>query len=54
MNIIFRYGGQIIIDDVTDIIHVQPTRRDIGSHQHFEAAPPKTFKGRSTLWEPPS
>jgi hypothetical protein len=51
MNVVFRHGGQIIIYHVTDIIHVQPTRRDIGRHQHFVAATPKTFKRRSTLWE---
>src|SRR5205807_8879257 len=38
MNEVFRQGGQIVVDYVGHIAHVDATRSNVRGHQHLKAA----------------
>ena len=45
MDVILRMLGHVIVDDVADLGDVQPARRNVRSHEHFEAAIAKAAQG---------
>src|SRR6266850_3792829 len=49
MDEVFRHFGQIVIDDVRDILHVNSARSKIRRHQHTEAPLLESRQRRSAL-----
>ena len=45
MDVAFRLVGEFEIDDVTDPLHIDAPRRDVGGHQHPGVAIAKPLEG---------
>jgi hypothetical protein len=53
VHIVFRAIRQVKIDDMSDIRHINPSRRNIRRHQDAERAALKSIEGRTALGETP-
>ena len=49
MDEVFRDLGQIVVDDVRDVLHVNAARRQVGRHQNAKAPLLKSSQGRGAL-----
>src|SRR5665811_2346524 len=49
VNEVFRNLGQVIVDDVRNVFHVNPTRSQIGCDQHLIASSLEARQCRRTL-----
>lgn len=49
MHIIFRAVGQVEVDHMADVRHVDPTGGDIRRHQYTECPAPKSFQRGTAL-----
>ena len=38
VNEVFRHLGQVVVDDVSDVVHVQATGGDVGGNQNLRSA----------------
>ncbi|EAU68836.1 conserved hypothetical protein [Stigmatella aurantiaca DW4/3-1] len=44
VDVIFRRVGQVEVDDVADVLHIQAARRDVGGHQAAVLPSPESFE----------
>jgi hypothetical protein len=49
MHVIFRAVGQVEVDHMADVRHVDPTGGDICRHQYTECPAPKSFQRGTAL-----
>src|SRR5690606_34018723 len=49
VNVVFGLFRQAVIDDVSDVVDVQPAPCDICGHQHFQLSFPEGLQGLHTL-----
>src|SRR5258708_38209165 len=46
---VFRHFGQIVVDDVNDVLHVNSAGSDVGGDQNAETAALEAFQCRDAL-----
>ena len=51
MDVVFRAVRHIEVNDMSDVGHVNPTRRNIRRDQYPKGPAPESFQSRPSLWE---